>query len=128
MLIRHLEKPTLFEISSIPLPFFSLTPPPPKQDGKTPVYLNTVTGGLEYQDSNQKDAAAGANYVNFYHLGIYTTFIPPSGLFQWVGSDNSYWFGCPVTGQADKYKIYKSLVPTNSLNNCTVIQLVAVDT
>lgn len=103
------------------------TNPATQQDGKTPIYLNTVTGGLEYQDGNQK-AADGAYYVNFYHFGKYTTFIPPSALFQWIGSDNSYWFGCPVTGQANKYKIYKQVDNTNRLNNCTVFQLVAIDT
>lgn len=104
-----------------------LTNPATRQEGKTPVYLNTVTGGLEYQDGYQK-AADGAYYVNFYHFGKYTTFIPPSALFQWIGSDNSYWFGCPVSGSADKYKIYKSVDNTNRLNNCTVFQLVAIDT
>lgn len=106
---------------------YLVTNPATRQDGKTPVYLNTVTGGLEYQNGNQK-AADGAYYVNFYHFGKYTTFIPPSALFQWIGSDNSYWFGCPVTGSADKYKIYKPVDNTNRLNNCTVFQLVAIDT
>lgn len=89
--------------------------------------MNSETAALEYQYGNQK-AAAGALYPGFIHAGKYTSFIPPSALFVWALSDNSYWFGSPVTGQPGRYKIYIDNYNTNPLNNATAFQLVAIDT
>lgn len=78
-----------------------------EQDSQPPqaVYLNAATGVLSYLPSGTSNFPAGANAVNFVHLGQGTSVTTPQagttdyanagpGSFNWIGSPNDYWFLC----------------------------------
>lgn len=101
-----------------------------------PVYLNTQTGVLSFLPSGSCAFPAGANAVNFLHLGqgtSVTTPIPGSpgyanagtGTFQWTGSSNSFWFLCPRPGPG--YQVMKFVGGYENWNACVVVQLIALD-
>jgi len=98
------------------------------------VFIDPTDGHLGYSLPGKPDPA-GAVVVNFLHLGKGTTAYTvrnnytssPSGTFQWIGSDNSYWFACPNGGPG--YQIYKqaNTFGPPDLSACTVLTLAAID-
>lgn len=88
------------------------------------IYIDTTDGHLGYTTSSS--TPAGALFVYFEHLGKGTGIAPPDAVFNWIGSDNSFWFACPVNG--GKYQVVKSLTNTiPNLSKCTALQLAAID-
>ena len=54
----------------------------------------------------------------------YVTFAP--GDFQWIGSDNDGWFGCPKAN--GEYQVFKQMTPTvPDLSGCTEFEASALD-
>ena len=51
------------------------------------------------------------------------------GTFNWLGSDNSYWFLCPQNGNSTKYQIMKEVTVNDPAQSGCLsgIALVAID-
>jgi hypothetical protein len=51
------------------------------------------------------------------------------GTFNWLGSDNSYWFLCPQNGNSTKYQIMKEVTVNDPAQSRCLsgIALVAID-
>jgi hypothetical protein len=93
-----------------------------------------VSGALGYESPNHA-TPAGAIFILFLHKGQgtdaysvrpgnITTEAP--GTFNWVGSDNAYWFACPRPGPG--YQVLKQMTAADqTLDSCTVVSLSALD-
>lgn len=82
-------------------------------------------GSLAYAAPDKLPSDAHA--VNFLHLGEGTAVQNPTGKFQWLGSDNSYWFACRTSREA--YKVYKQMTSygPKDLSGCTVVECAAIN-
>ncbi|KAF8865947.1 hypothetical protein BDZ45DRAFT_668354 [Acephala macrosclerotiorum] len=104
------------------------------------LYLDTRTGVLGYTTSVSNPPNTlppSALVLNFLHLGqgtSVTSTIPGEpgyynagpGTFNWIGSENDYWFLCPRPGPG--YQVMKYVGGCKNWNNClSGIQLVALD-
>jgi hypothetical protein len=115
-----------------------------EQDSETSrqIFLDTQTGALSYLTSLSTPPntfTPGALITNFLHLGQGTSVTSPipgenpalidnagTGTFQWIGSDNSYWFLCPRPGPG--YQVLKYVGGYEDWDLClSGIQLVALD-
>ena len=98
----------------------------------TPVYLDTATGALTAGSSVPNTGLT----VPFYHLGTgKTVYTEQNGfategaaVFQWIGSQNSAWFACPLAGKPGNYGLVKQMTVVNpDVSNCIAVELSAID-
>lgn len=96
-----------------------------RQSTGAKIFVDTQDGHLGYIAPS---TPAGAIFTNFLHNGAGNEVSQPNGQgppgeFQWVGSDNRYFYIC-----GNKRKLYKSLtilVPPDG--TCDVVALSALD-
>lgn len=99
------------------------------------VFIDTVDGHLGYSDAGEDKLLPGAIVVNFLHLGsgtaVYTDrgglAVEPPAVFQWLGSQNDFWFACPRPD--GRYQMFKQMTAFGppDLSGCTVLELAALN-
>ena len=98
----------------------------------TPVYIDTATGALTSGTSVPNTGLT----VPFYHLGTgKTVYTEQNGfategaaVFQWIGSQNTAWFACPLADKPGKYGLVKQMTVVNpDVSNCITVELSAID-
>lgn len=98
------------------------------------VFIDPSDGHLGFSIPNGPPTPTGAILVNFLHLGQgstaftqgngFTTEAP--GVFQWIGSENSYWVACPTASQG--YLVSKIMSASQDFSKCvTGVLLAAID-
>lgn len=98
------------------------------------VFIDPSDGHLGFSIPNGPPTPPGAILVNFLHLGKGTTaftqgngFVTEApGVFQWIGSENSYWVACPTASQG--YQVSKIVSASQDFSKCvTGVSLAAID-